>query len=540
MASRSNAGSKTLCTASGLTGVHLATLLGAIERELEYSVPVTLVGHIAKLYDGLQYEYANVETVPEFANPHECLEAGTVTIAGPEVPIEGSSKRLFDAVSDDGNATLVQVLGGTTTAKDAGEFTGTVLSFAFSNHPTEAVLDHVVETIAPTHVVVTHQRGRSLDRYKDKWDAYTWATGSTGSETLYQNGSSRPPPWIGDAAKRRVRTRDDQQRAIDLGNGVLEAAASAPYLERRDTADLEREGVDVDRLRDELHIGPRADDEQTAPAVSESEPASDLDPNHSTSDRNTRVATARATDGGLYRTVGRQPIENEHVTPNQDEVADELATPTVVNVLHDTATANAESKTAGSESTPQAGGNGTDDSSDERAVEADSETSEIATEHRRTGVADETATGTDETETVVVRIDPAIRALAERHAGSGNESIETFVASAVKTYLEEALRGHEPWTHTAGITERTLTIDADPALEQLIATAAATDEMADADSVARRTLYEAIGFDSDDRELAIDGLEELTELIVATTENETCPHETKAEVVQAALERRLL
>ncbi|MFC7233470.1 MBL fold metallo-hydrolase [Saliphagus sp. GCM10025308] len=192
LASRANAGSKTLCTASGLTGVHLATLLGAIEDELEYSIPVTLVGHVAKLYEALEYDYPNVETIPEFAVTRDCLAAGTVTIAGPEVPTEGSSERLFDAISDDGNATLVQVQGGSTTAKDAGDFAGTVFSFPFSNHPSEAVLDEVVETISPTHVIVTHQRGRSLEPYKDKWDAYTWATGSSGSERLYQNGSICP------------------------------------------------------------------------------------------------------------------------------------------------------------------------------------------------------------------------------------------------------------------------------------------------------------------------------------------------------------
>ncbi|WP_265112043.1 MBL fold metallo-hydrolase [Halosolutus halophilus] len=559
LAARANAGSKTLCTASGLTGVHLATLLGSIEHELDYAIPVTLVGQVAKLYDALEYDYPNVDTVPEFAIPHDCLEEGTVTIAGPEVPVEGSSERLFEAIRDDGNATLVQVQGGTTTAKDAGDFAGTVSSFAFSNHPTEAILDEIVETIAPTHVVVSHQRGRSLERYKDKWDAYTWATGSSGTEQLYLDGSFCAPGWIGDATKRRVRNRDKQRSTIDLGDGVLQAAASVPKLERRETADLEREGVDVARLREELHIG----HSEEAMATTTVEPEAETD-----TTQNARGAPVCVTDGGLYRTVGQPSSDNKHITPDPTEVADEIANPTVINVLCDSASAESDTSPdeTTAERTPKAdtketGGketNGGEEDESATATETADETTEISyTERTGSEAEDEetsdsdstmsettteeaTGTVTDEPVTETVRIDPAIRTLAEHRASSEGESTESFVESAVRTYLAEALRGNEPWSETAGVTERELTIDADPALEKLIATTAANDDTSDAESFVVRTLCDAIGLDVDDRELPVRALEEMDELIVATTENENCPHETTDEVVQAALERRVL
>lgn len=74
---RTNAGSKTLCTASGLTGVHLATLLAGVDDELDIRVPVILAGQVAKLYDALGYDHENVTTVPTFASTANCFEHGS-------------------------------------------------------------------------------------------------------------------------------------------------------------------------------------------------------------------------------------------------------------------------------------------------------------------------------------------------------------------------------------------------------------------------------------------------------------------------------
>jgi len=552
LASRAHAGSQTLCTASGLTGVHLATLLDALDRELGLRVPVFLVGQVAKLYDALGYECQNVDSIPEFANPAECLERGAVTIAGPEVPIEGSSGRLYDAIRTDGNATLVQVQSGSTEAKDAGQFAGTVSSFALSNHPTEDGLDRVVEAIAPAHVIVTHQWGRSLRRYKDKWDAYTWATGSSGAELLYRDGQCVPPDWVGDAVTRRVRSRETTLSAVEVGDGVLEAATYVTELERREVADLEREGVDVDRLREELHIRPRTNEPTTtAPATGRSEPAAEL--GEATTSDPRCIA-----DGGLYRTVGVQWDEEAATWPNPTEIAESLPEPSVIDVLPDPATLRgaANAPTANETSPDSATGDDEDEPTESTTETETAMTAKQATDGDVSNRGDESedasefefksapGDGADEDGLAgtegSISIDPAVKALVERSANERAESVETFVASAVGAYLADALRGRQPWTDAEGIVTRKLTVDADPALERLVAAEVENAGAADVDAFVARVLSEAIGLDEDARELPSGCLDGWTDLVGAVTENPDCPHETRDEVVQAALERRVL
>jgi putative mRNA 3-end processing factor len=300
---RTNAGSRTLCTASGLTGVHLATVLAGVDDELDVDAPVILAGQVAKLYTALGYEHDAVETVPEFGSTGVCFEHGAVTIAGPEVPVEGSSARLFGAIADDPSASLVQVQGGNTDAVTGSDFAGTVSSHRFSNHPTEAVLDDVVETISPTHVVVTHQRGQSLDRYKDKWDSFSWATGSRGKEVLYRDGAYLAPPWVSEHVERRVRNRAGQFAAERVDAAVLDAVDAPPASRRRDEVDLGREGVDVEVLRNQLHI--RSEAGTSASTTSGAE-------------------RAGATDGGSTETV--EPMSSgspttEENSPEEEAVA---------------------------------------------------------------------------------------------------------------------------------------------------------------------------------------------------------------------------
>ncbi|GAB7095252.1 hypothetical protein JCM30237_24050 [Halolamina litorea] len=186
--------------------------------------------------------------------PDACFEHGAVTIAGPEVPVEGSSARLFESIADDPSASLVQVQGGGTEAATGSEFAGTVSSHRFSNHPSEEVLDDVVETISPTHVVVTHQQGKSLERYKDKWDSFSWPTGSRGKEVLYRDGTYVAPPWVTEYVERRVRNRAGQFDADRIDAALLDAVDTAPAAHRRESVELGREDVDVEALREQLHI----------------------------------------------------------------------------------------------------------------------------------------------------------------------------------------------------------------------------------------------------------------------------------------------
>ncbi|MFC7078779.1 MBL fold metallo-hydrolase [Halorussus caseinilyticus] len=87
---RARAGSSVLVTASALTAVHYAYLLGHLGERLNQSTPITLAGQAAKLYADFDYDVPNVETVPVFDSANDLLERGAVTFAGPEVPSEGA------------------------------------------------------------------------------------------------------------------------------------------------------------------------------------------------------------------------------------------------------------------------------------------------------------------------------------------------------------------------------------------------------------------------------------------------------------------
>ncbi|WP_440991692.1 MBL fold metallo-hydrolase [Haloarchaeobius baliensis] len=243
---RTRAGSSVLVTASGLAGVHVATLLSALEDELDVPA-VTLVGHAAKLYETLGYDHETVTTVPTYSEPTGLVEPGTVTIAGPEVPVEGSSKRLFDLVADDPGATLVQLTsGGVSPVESAG---CTVEQYRYSNHPTEETVDELVETMAPRQVVVTHQSGAGLSRYKDRYDSFVWATTDHDEYTLYRDGTWVAPPWVNDHVARRLRSRQYTNGGLDGLTGETDSLPSVSPGEVTSSAEGLAVGGLVDRFQ---------------------------------------------------------------------------------------------------------------------------------------------------------------------------------------------------------------------------------------------------------------------------------------------------
>lgn len=325
---RTNAGSRTLCTASGLTGVHLASLLAGIDDELDVHVPVILAGQVAKLYTALGYDHDAVTTVPEYSATSDCFEHGAVTIAGPEVPIEGSSGRLSDAIADDGSASLVQVQGGNTEAATGSDFAGTVSSHRFSNHPSEDFLDEVVETISPTHVVITHQQGRALEQYKSKWDSFAWATGSRGKEVLYRDGVYPAPNWVSDYVERRVRNRSGQLDTSRIDSAVMDALDATPAAHRHDDVNLQREGVDVDALRDRLHIRATPDATSSATNGAEQVEAADEGSTHVAAGADNGLTTTDAATAQPLRTTD-EGVEDE--TPSVPDDADATDSPAGAN-----------------------------------------------------------------------------------------------------------------------------------------------------------------------------------------------------------------
>lgn len=532
IAEQTNAGSRTLCTTGGLTGVHLATLLAAVDNTLDYSLPVILVGQVAKLYDSLDFNHTNVTTVPEFHDPTTCLAHGGVTIAGPEVPVEGSSRRLFEVLQDDPNAALVQVQGGGTTAKNAGDFAGTVESFRFSNHPDEDVLDDVVETMSPTHVVVEHQTGRSLQRYKEKWNAFTWATGDSGEETLYQEGSFVAPYWVGDEVERRVRNRDGQTSSMQINDEVLDAASTLPDVGQQDAVALEAEGVDVATLRNRLHVTPTS---ATATTTT------------STSEDNSEDPQRSVTDGGLHRTVGAE-LSLENCPDLPEEATDSSSSARLINTVGPSS--RSESTTAESEQTEHEATSDADVSAtteaaatNDDAVEHQSTTDDSTMSQSKTTEESEPEPieQTSETgEPIHFEIDSGVRALTEHQAATSAKSLDAFVYEAVESYLTAALRGDEPWSEDTQLVARALTVDMDPALEQLIAGHIDAADASSIETFLLETLCEELEFDDEDRILTVHGIESLTSLTTAVTENDNCPYDSRDKVVQAALEAKLL
>lgn len=255
---RCRAGSSVLVTASGLSGVHIAALLSGLDEAVD-APPVSLVGHGAKLYEALGLDHETVTTVQTFDDPAALVAPGTVTVAGPEVPVEGSAARLFRVVEDDPGATLVQLTSGSVTPLESARCT--VEQFRYSNHPAEETVDELVETMGPKQVVVTHQTGEGLSRYKDRYDSFVWATTDRDEYTLYDDGTWVAPPWVNEHIARELRSRQyasGNLRGLSVPDEQMEAVTPQGVT----PAD---EGVDVSDLRTRtLHRDPEASTQDEA------------------------------------------------------------------------------------------------------------------------------------------------------------------------------------------------------------------------------------------------------------------------------------
>jgi len=192
--SHAHSGSRTLVTASGLVGPQIAYLLTAITAEYDLHVPIRVVGQVAKLYDELDYECDHVTSIPEFGHTDECLESGVITIAGPDVPREQSSGRLFGVLQEDPNACVVQLIGSGKTPRTTGQCT--IHTHTLSNHPTRETLVEVHEAIDPTETVITHRHHGAKEEFNDL-SGVVWGSGilmNTFSMTAHSGVSRRG--WV--------------------------------------------------------------------------------------------------------------------------------------------------------------------------------------------------------------------------------------------------------------------------------------------------------------------------------------------------------
>ena len=251
-------GSRTLVTTSGLVGVQVASLLSALIDDHELRVPVRVVGHVAKLYAALEYDCPGVEAVPNFEHTDECLEAGAVTIAGPEVPHERSSGRLFGVLREDPNACVIQLVGSGEDPIDGGRCT--VHDYELVNHPSRSTLRDVHDAIDPTETVIVHRHGGAEGAFND-FSSIVWGSGDTDEYTLFDGGPWQRPPRMNGGAVTGSSRRSLQQFA---GADLL-ASFSVPSLERRDEPDPEAEGIDEDRITALLHRGPESASDPDVP-----------------------------------------------------------------------------------------------------------------------------------------------------------------------------------------------------------------------------------------------------------------------------------
>ncbi|WP_049972483.1 MBL fold metallo-hydrolase [Haladaptatus cibarius] len=277
---RVRAGSSVLVTTSGLTGVQYAYALGHLCDRIGEPAGITLTGQVAKLYDDLDYDVPNVESVPVFDRPETLFESSDIVVAGPEVPVEGSSKRLFECIENDPTATLVQLTGGAISPVESA--TCTVYDYEFRNHPTEETIDTVVERLNPTNVVPVHASRRRLKRYRGKYDsAFVWANDDTEEYILYEDGRWSAPPWLSDRAVRSIRAQEWQANGGSLFEDFNGDDSDTATLGRDQSVDLDAEGVEVERFDRQFDSQPviqertdakpeRAEEGETEPVETES------------------------------------------------------------------------------------------------------------------------------------------------------------------------------------------------------------------------------------------------------------------------------
>ena len=295
-------GKRTLVAASGLTGVHVAYLLSAIVEQYELRVPVRVVGQAAKLYERLGYDRPGVESIPRFDDPRTCLEHGAVTVAGPEIPRERSSGRMFGLLREDPNGSVIQLVGSG--AEPLTDARCTLHDYEIVNHPTRAALTAVHDAVDPTETVMVHAH-RGANRLFNDLDSVVWGTGDRAEYTLYDGTGWRLPPWMdGD------HVAGGSQTFAAAVTDVVESVP-VPVVGRQTEPDLAAEGVDTDRLADLLHHRQGIATDTASPSVDTASQSVDAD------DATPRVATdgASATNDTPEETMS----DNEETTDGEPD-----------------------------------------------------------------------------------------------------------------------------------------------------------------------------------------------------------------------------
>ncbi|MEM4781402.1 MAG: hypothetical protein QXG03_07585, partial [Halalkalicoccus sp.] len=225
--------------------------------------------------------------VPTFGDPGEVLAAGGVCLAGPEVPIDGSAKRLFEAIESDPGATLLQVGSSNEPAVESAGCT--VDSYRHTAHPPIGAIDDLVDSLVPVHTVVCHG---NRARFKGRYDGtFTWTDTTPADHTLYADGEWHEPPWIDDSVSDLIRESHNRKRGARIGDVLGEADLGLPELPApgRGSPDLAAAGLDVEALAPPATAGAAASADRSrragespasraGPALDEPVPTEPTDP----------------------------------------------------------------------------------------------------------------------------------------------------------------------------------------------------------------------------------------------------------------------
>lgn len=556
---RAIANGRTLVTASALTGVHVATLLAAANDELDVDVPVRLVGQTAKLYDVLGYDHPSVETVPVFDDPHQCLTPGTVTVAGPQVPLQDSSGRLFGELKDDADAAVIQLItNGQPPVTTAGCLT---TAYELSMHPSESVLREIVDRLRPVQTVVTHRR-RTPKKFND-WPTWVWAPGDGDAYMLFRDGTWQHPPWMRSA---RRHDAGGTTRLGVLADGTV-PDIPLPSIERATRASLEAEGIDVVALRD------RIDDarESAVPSCLENGDEGGVD---RPTIEQTAMSDAHSSDDRpdieLYRTVNanvemsnpdefdleskaprdlvsahaRMQLRDDrsadvddtdsddgksHGASDGDDGESHVASDGDVGVedsLENTVASNHQSSIDDGSEVPV-----TEDDSTESVPESDHGSNETEPGPDASGPSNIRGDGAIHAEDSLI-LDPLVAALVYRHleGDESKRSPDQFVADAVAEYLAVLIRGDEI---PQGSNTADLTVEGSDRLRTVLTDVLVDGGFGDLDEAVKQGLISVLS-PADSGTVSLD-LGRFTSLLDAVVDTHSDSFDSRADVVEAAV-----
>ncbi len=484
---RAHSGSRTLVATSGLVGVQVAYLLSATMAEFDRDVQIRVVGQVAKLWETLDYDRPGVESIPVFEDPTQCLGAGAITIAGPEIPHERSSGRLFEELEDDPSATVIQLIGSGESPLRSGQCT--VHAYDVVNHPTRDTIDEVHNAVDPVHSVIVHRHQGAGEAYNDL-GSIVWSPTDDEEYVLYDDGW-QSPPWMD--INRGF--SEDGTQAQNMGHfaGDLLSELSLPGLDRHETVDLAAEGVDLERIEEILAQVDAYEREQPAEETPEQSAAanggtSQPSPSHDAMketedtgsdepDADERVepqalvdTTHQGVDGvdpGIRAAIESGDVDPETVRSALEtsqayqrgdlEPADADTTPpedgeevpseekddgdTTEADTDDTAEVEEDDDTteAASDDSPEVDDDDTDDSGpvNEETNQGGGDNGRLELDRERsTPTADLTETSTE------IELDPVAAAIATDAATDADEAtVGEFVAIAVREYVEAVVKG---------------------------------------------------------------------------------------------------